>query len=81
MSGRVARSFVDNAKIIFREMGLEPRIEFIDLPPNLRGKYQYYTRAQMEKVRSAGFTRPLPGLEDGLRLYLRDYLETTDRFR
>jgi ADP-L-glycero-D-manno-heptose 6-epimerase len=77
----VARSFADKARIAFREMEREPRIEFIDLPANLRGKYQYYTRASMEKLRAAGFAKPLTSLEDGLRLYIRDYLEAEDRFR
>jgi ADP-L-glycero-D-manno-heptose 6-epimerase len=77
----VARSFLDKAKILFAEMGLAPRVEFIALPANLRGKYQYYTCATTDKLRAAGFSAPLTTLEDGLRLYLRDYLETADRFR
>ncbi|MBV8474970.1 MAG: ADP-glyceromanno-heptose 6-epimerase [Hyphomicrobiales bacterium] len=77
----VARSFADKARIAFREMGLEPRIEFIDLPANLKGKYQYYTCASTEKLRAAGFTAPLTSLEEGLRRYIGDYLETADRFR
>ncbi len=77
----VARSFADKARIAFRELGMEPRIEFIDLPANLKGKYQYYTCASTEKLRAAGFKTPLTGLEEGLRLYIGDYLETADRFR
>jgi ADP-L-glycero-D-manno-heptose 6-epimerase len=44
----------------------------------LRGKYQYYTCANMDKARAAGFAAPPTGLEDGLRLYIRDYLEAAD---
>ena len=76
----VARSFADKARIAFREMGREPRIEFIDLPANLKGKYQYYTCASTEKLRAAGFAKPLTSLEEGLRLYIGDYLETADWF-
>lgn len=75
----VARSFADQAKIVFREMGVEPYIEFVDLPTNLRGKYQYYTCASMDKLRAAGFSKPQTSLEEGLHLYIRGYLEAEDR--
>jgi ADP-L-glycero-D-manno-heptose 6-epimerase len=76
-----ARSFLDKAKIIFKEMGVEPDVQYVDLPENLKRKYQYYTCANMDKIRGAGFDKPLTSLEDGLRLYVRDYLETADAFR
>ena len=75
-----ARSFLDKAKIVFNEIGVEPSIEFVDLPANLRGKYQYYTCADMRKVRAAGFAGPSTTLEDGLRRYVHDYLEAEDSF-
>lgn len=75
-----ARSFLDMAKIIFNEMGVEPNIEFVDLPANLRGKYQYYTCADMRKVRGAGFASASTALEDGLRRYVHDYLGAEDSF-
>ena len=75
-----ARSFMDKARIIFAEMNREQRVEFIDLPENLRGKYQYYTCADMEKLRAAGFTKSMTSLEDGLGLYIHRSLETGDRF-
>jgi ADP-L-glycero-D-manno-heptose 6-epimerase len=75
-----ARSFLEKAKIIFKEMGVEPDIEFIELPANLKGKYQYYTCANMNKLRLAGFSWPFTNLEDGLRIYIRDYLEAADPF-
>jgi len=76
----VARSFREKAEIIFGELGLPPRIEYIDLPANLRGKYQYYTCASLEKLRAAGFATAMTSLEDGLKTYVRDYLEAEDRF-
>jgi ADP-L-glycero-D-manno-heptose 6-epimerase len=77
----VARSFRDMAEIIFAELGLAPQIEFIDLPGNLAGKYQYYTCSSLDRLRAAGFTKPTTPLEEGLCLYLRNYLEQPDRHR
>lgn len=77
----VARSFLDKAKIVFAALDLEPKVEFMDLPQNLRGKYQYYTRASLDKLRSAGYDLPATTLEVGLGRYVRDYLEAPDRFR
>jgi len=76
-----ARSFADKARIVFAELGVAQRIEFIDLPANLSGKYQYYTCAALEKLRAAGYARPMTSLEDGLRQYVRGYLEAEDPFR
>ena len=76
-----ARAFLEMAKIMFAEMGVAPNVEFIDLPAALRGKYQYYTCGRIDKLRSAGYPPPSTHLEDGLRLYLRNYLETADRYR
>lgn len=75
-----ARSFADKARIMFRELGVEPKIDFIDLPANLAGKYQYYTCASLDKLRAAGYRRPMTSLEDGLAAYVRRYLETPDAF-
>jgi ADP-L-glycero-D-manno-heptose 6-epimerase len=75
-----ARCFLDKAKIIFAEMNRELQVQFIDLPPNLRGKYQYYTCADMAKLRRAGFDKQLTTLEAGLGLYVHQSLETADSF-
>ena len=66
---------------MFAEMGVAPSVEFIDLPAALSGKYQYYTCGSIDKLRSAGYASPSTRLEDGLRLYLRNYLETVDRYQ
>jgi len=76
-----ARTFLDKAKIMFAELGVEPNVEFVDIPATLRGKYQYFTCANMDKLRATGFAQPLTSLEDGLRMYIRDYLETSDAYR
>jgi ADP-L-glycero-D-manno-heptose 6-epimerase len=76
-----ARTFLDIAIIMFAELGVEPNVEFLDLPADLRGKYQYYTLANMDKLRGAHFTPTPTSLDDGIRLYVRDYLETADAYR
>ncbi len=69
-----ARSWSDLAKAVFAALGLEPRIEYIDMPVSLRGKYQYFTQAEMGKIRAAGYARAFTALEDGIREYVRDHL-------
>lgn len=76
-----ARSFLDKAKIVFSAMGAEERVEFIDLPQSLKGKYQYYTCASLDKLAAAGYNRPTTGLEEGLTRYVKDYLSSADQFR
>ncbi len=73
------RSFVDVARATFAAMGREPRIEFVDMPLSLRGKYQYYTCADMRRLRAAGYERPFTALEDGIRRYVRDHLSRQDQ--
>ena len=59
---------------IFSALGREPRIEFIDLPAELRGKYQYFTRADVSKLRSTGYSRPLTPLPAAVADYVQNYL-------
>lgn len=61
------RTFLDLALATFVALGVPPRIEFIDTPEDLRGRYQYFTEARMAKLRAAGWTRPFTSLEDGVR--------------
>ena len=69
-----ARSFYDLAVATFAAMGKEPNIEFIEMPENIRKKYQYYTQANMEKLRNVGYTESFYSLEDGTKEYVTDYL-------
>jgi ADP-L-glycero-D-manno-heptose 6-epimerase len=73
------RSFVDVATATFAAMGRQPVIEFVDMPLSLRGKYQYYTRAEMQRLRAAGYDRPFTTLETGVARYVRDHLSRQDR--
>lgn len=69
-----ARSFYDLAVATFSAMGKEPKIKFIEMPESLREKYQYYTQAEMSKLREAGYTEQFYSLEDGATDYVQNYL-------
>lgn len=69
-----ARTWVDLVSSIFKSMNLEPNIEFIDMPNELKGKYQYFTEANIEKIRSAGYNNKITSLEDAVDDYVKEYL-------
>ena len=66
-----ARSFADLAKAVFRALNREPNIQYIPMPDDLKGKYQYFTEAKMEKLRASGWTQPFHSLEDGVSDYVK----------
>jgi len=76
-----ARSWLDLATALLRACGRTPAIEFIDMPPTLMQKYQYFTQAHMERLRRAGYTRPFTSLEDGVTEYVQRYLASDDPYR
>jgi ADP-L-glycero-D-manno-heptose 6-epimerase len=69
-----ARPFIDLATATFKALNLEPNIEFIDTPIDIRDKYQYYTQANMAKLKAAGYTKEFTSLEDGVEDYVKNYL-------
>jgi ADP-L-glycero-D-manno-heptose 6-epimerase len=69
-----ARSFYDLAAAVFTALGKEPNISYIEMPEALRDKYQYYTCAEMRRLREAGYTAPFTSLEDAVREYVTEYL-------
>jgi ADP-L-glycero-D-manno-heptose 6-epimerase len=69
-----ARTFWDLAAGTFRAMNLDPAIDFIDTPEDIRDTYQYFTEADMSKLRQAGYTEPFHTLEEGIRDYVQEYL-------
>ncbi len=69
-----ARTFLDLAKATFAALDKEPYITFIDTPADIRDKYQYYTQAEMGKLRAAGYEAPFTSLEDGVGDYVKGYL-------
>ena len=69
-----ARTFLDLAENTFRAMRLKPEIDFIDTPEDIRNKYQYYTCADISKLRSAGYELEFTSLEEGIEDYVTSYL-------
>jgi ADP-L-glycero-D-manno-heptose 6-epimerase len=69
-----SRSFYDLAAATFKAMQLEPHIEFIDMPEDIRDKYQYFTEADMQKLKTAGYSKNFTSLEDGVLNYVQQYL-------
>jgi ADP-L-glycero-D-manno-heptose 6-epimerase len=69
-----ARTFYDLAANTFIAQGLKPNIEFIDMPLDIRDKYQYFTEANMNKLRAAGYDKPFSTLEEGVKDYVATYL-------
>lgn len=70
-----ARSFYDLAAATFRGLDKEPNIIFIDMPEDIRDKYQYFTEAKMRKLHDAGYDEPFYSLEEGVDDYVRNYLK------
>ena len=70
----IARTFYDLAKNTFLSMGKEPNISFIDTPADIRETYQYFTEADMSKLRKAGYEKPFATLEEGIADYVKNHL-------
>ena len=70
-----ARTFLDLANGTFQAMDLEPKISYIDTPADIRDTYQYFTQAEMSKLRAAGYLEPFIGLEEGIQDYVLRYLK------
>jgi len=75
-----ARTFEDLARSVFRAMGRDADIEFVETPEAIRDRYQYFTQADMSRLRNAGYSRPSTSLEDGVGQYIRDYLMAADPY-
>ncbi len=69
-----ARSFLALATATFKSMDIEQDIEFIDTPADIRDKYQYFTEAKIEKLRSIGYDQPFYSLEEGIEEYVQEFL-------
>ena len=75
-----ARAFKDLASAVMTSLGKTPNITYIDMPEDLRGKYQYFTEAKMLKLADAGYTEKFHTLEEGVRDYVQNYLMQTDPY-
>ncbi len=69
-----AHTWVQLAQAIFAALGKEPVIEFVDMPEHLQSKYQYYTCADISKLRASGYQAELFTLNDAVRDYVQGYL-------
>jgi ADP-L-glycero-D-manno-heptose 6-epimerase len=69
-----ANTWLTLTRAIFRALGREPAIDFIDMPEVLRGKYQYFTLADVSKLRGTGYARPMTPLTEAVRDYVQNYL-------
>jgi ADP-L-glycero-D-manno-heptose 6-epimerase len=69
-----ARSFEDLTLAVFKAMGIRPNIEYIDMPEDIRENYQYFTQAEMAKLREQGFIDPFISLEEGIDDYVKNFL-------
>jgi ADP-L-glycero-D-manno-heptose 6-epimerase len=69
-----ARSFLDLTRNTFRAMEVAEDIDFIDTPEDIRDKYQYFTEANMLKLKNIGYTKPFHTLEEGVADYVKNYL-------
>jgi len=75
-----ARSFKDLATATFAAIKSEPKIEYVDTPAEIRGKYQYFTEAKMDRLRAAGYSRSFTSLEDGIADYVQSHLIQEDPY-
>jgi ADP-L-glycero-D-manno-heptose 6-epimerase len=65
---------LDLVKNTFKSLGNEEVISFVDTPEDIRDKYQYFTEANMSKLKSIGYERPFHTLEEGVSDYVKNYL-------
>jgi ADP-L-glycero-D-manno-heptose 6-epimerase len=75
-----ARSFNDLVKATFFAMDLNPEIQYIDMPEDIRNTYQYYTQAEMQKIKTAGYNEKMFSLEEGVDDYIRNYLSKNEYY-
>jgi len=69
------RTWNDLVIAVFVAMGRKPNIEYIEMPTSIRNQYQYFTRADLSKLRRAGYSKPITPLEEAIRDYIQNYLE------
>jgi ADP-L-glycero-D-manno-heptose 6-epimerase len=79
-SGR-ARTWLELAQALFAAAEQPARIEFMDMPPELQEKYQYFTEARVRRLRAAGYAREFTTLEAGISDYVQRFLLRADPYR
>ena len=76
-----ARSFRDLVTAMFGALGRPPEIEYVDMPVAIRDRYQYFTQANVEKLRRAGYNGGFTPLEEAVSRYVGRHLDQPDRYR
>jgi len=76
-----ARSFKDMMLAAFGALGAAPNIQYIDMPEQIRGSYQYFTQGKVDRLRGAGYNGGFTALEDAVDAYVKGFLDRADRFR
>ena len=76
-----ARSFRDLMLATYAALGATPKIEYVDMPEQIRGSYQYFTESDVGRLYGAGYNGGFTGLEEAVGLYVKGFLDQTDRFR
>jgi ADP-L-glycero-D-manno-heptose 6-epimerase len=76
-----ARSFRDMIVAAYSAIGIDPQIEYIDMPAHIRNSYQYFTQGNMERLLRAGYNGGFTKLEDAVDVYIRDFLSQNRAYR
>jgi ADP-L-glycero-D-manno-heptose 6-epimerase len=76
-----ARSFREMMLAAYAALGSSPNIQYIDMPEQIRGSYQYFTQSEVDRLRGAGYNGGFTALEDAVELYVKGFLDRDDRFR
>ena len=76
-----ARSFRDLMSAAYAALGTVANIQYIDMPEAIRGSYQYFTRSEVDRLRHAGYNGGFTALEDAVEMYVKGFLDCSDRFR
>jgi len=74
-----ARTWIDLANSVFAALDKKPKVEFIEMPEAVRDKYQYFTQADISRLRAAGYKAPVTSLEEAVKDYVRNYLAPDKR--
>jgi ADP-L-glycero-D-manno-heptose 6-epimerase len=62
-------------------LGQVPNIQYVDMPEQIRGSYQYFTQSEVDRLRRAGYNGGFTALEDAVDAYVKGFLDRADRFR
>lgn len=76
-----ARSFRELMLAAYAALGTRPNIDYVDMPEQIRGSYQYFTESKVDRLHRAGYNGGFTTLEDAVKAYVTDYLDRPDRFR